>query len=98
MTEKVLAALPEPDVKLDKTIPDIKYIHRKLADADMYFLFNESTEPKTTIAELEGSGKVQEWNALSGNIKDVEVVSSANGNTKLELNLDRYETKFIVIK
>ena len=42
ITDRVVAALPPPDVKLDAACPPIKYIHRALKDGDVYFFFNES--------------------------------------------------------
>ncbi len=98
LTMPVLEALPEPDVKLDKTIPEIKYTHRKLADAELYFFFNEGTEPLETMITLEGSGKVQEWDALSGDIRNMDIISSKKRKTTLKLELDRYGTKFIMIR
>ena len=44
ITPRVVAALPKPDVKLDAACAPIKYIHRALADGDVYFFFNESDQ------------------------------------------------------
>lgn len=98
LTKAVLMAFPNPDVQLDKASPSIKYIHRTLADGELYFFFNESEEPQKVNVKLEGSGQVQEWIAMSGEIKDIEVISSKEGSTLLELNLQKYETKFIVVR
>ena len=46
ITARVVAALPPPDVKLDAACPPIKYLHRRLADGDVYFFFNESSQPR----------------------------------------------------
>jgi hypothetical protein len=54
-----LALLPT-DVKLDQPSTSIKYLHRKLKDADMYFFFNESDQPVSRNVTLYGKGTVQE--------------------------------------
>jgi hypothetical protein len=44
ITPAVLSYLPASDLKLETPCPDIKYLHRRLKDAELYFLFNEGTE------------------------------------------------------
>jgi hypothetical protein len=41
LTPALEALLPASDVALDRPIPTVKYLHRRLADADLYFFFNE---------------------------------------------------------
>lgn len=97
LTPDVINALPEPDVKLDKAAAEIKYVHRKLADADLYFFFNESTEQKVRNVTLAGNGQVQEWDAMTGKTNILDTISSENGLITLSLDLKPYETKFIII-
>lgn len=37
-----LRDLPKPDLVMAPPVPAVKYLHRRLADAEVYFLFNES--------------------------------------------------------
>lgn len=97
LTPQVMDALPQPDVKLDKSCPAVKYVHRKLADADLYFFFNESTEQQMANATLAGIGQTQEWNAMTGDINIIENASSENGQVELSLELEPYGTTFIVV-
>ena len=96
ITLPVIKALPAPNVRLDKPCPSIKYTHRKLKDADMYFFFNESAEIQKRVASLDGEGKIQFWDAMTGKIQ-VLSGSSKNNITKLNLELKPYESKFIII-
>ena len=96
-TTEVFNALPRPDVNLDSTCTDIKYIHRKLADADLYFFFNESTEQKVRDVTLAGEGHIQEWDALNGKIMKIDGSSPHAGYVKFKLNLEPSETKFMVV-
>lgn len=97
LTEKVMAALPEPDVKLDRPCAAVKYTHRRLKDADLYFFFNESARRQSRQAVLAGSGQVQVWDAFDGTIETMEGTSARNGTVRLPLDLGPYESKFIVI-
>lgn len=97
ITPLVITALPEPDVVLDKACPAIKVVHRHLPDADVYFFFNESHEKQATKVMLSGNGQAQEWNAMTGKIRNMGSASSDNGYLTLSLDLEPYGTRFIVI-
>ena len=59
ITPKVLAALPAPDVATDQETTWLKYNHRRMKDADLYFFFNEGDQPlslKTTVLNSETGG------------------------------------------
>lgn len=87
------------DLKFEKPIPSIKYLHRKWKDADVYFFFNESDSEQFTKASLNVIGnKVTLWDAFSGDITPVNnTTKEANGIT-IDLHLNAYETKFFVIE
>ena len=97
ITPDVINALPRPDVILDKACPAIKVVHRQLPDADVYFFFNESKERQVTKVTLSGNGKVQEWDAMTGKIRNMEGSSSDDGYITRTLDLEPYGTRFIVI-
>jgi hypothetical protein len=97
LTTRVMETLPQPDVWFDKPVPSVKYIHRQLHDADLYFFFNESTDDQLSNAILAGNGKAQIWDAITGKIELIPNTSSDNGLVKLHLELEPYEAKFIVI-
>jgi hypothetical protein len=96
LTDAVLRALPKPDVVLNRQCPDVKYIHRCLEDADLYFFFNEGTESLSLEATLEGDGQAQLWDAATGQVKSIKS-AAGNGNVRLPLELGPHETKFIVV-
>ncbi len=81
--------LPPPDLKTDRMLPQVKYLHRKWKDADLYFIFNESRENVSFNASFGVKGKKQIWDALTGKI------SSYKGPG---FELGPWETKFIIIK
>jgi hypothetical protein len=97
ITDRVVAALPPPDVALDASAPPIKYIHRSLQDGDVYFFFNESGQELTRTATLAGRGQVQQWDATTGKIHPLAGVATADGRVAVPLVLEPQEARFIVI-
>jgi hypothetical protein len=98
LTESIMKVLPEPDVLLSRNCPAVKYLRRRLSDADVYFFFNESEQKQSLTATLRAAkGQAQIWDATTGGIKAVAGVSVENGAVNLPLELEAYGTKLIVI-
>ena len=97
LTNTILAALPVSDLKLEKPCEDIKYVHRRLKEADLYFIFNEGDKKQGFNVTLAGKGKVQIWDARSGKITESLVKAIGNESIETHLNLEPWETKFIVV-
>jgi hypothetical protein len=101
ITPKVLAALPAPDVATDQDTTWLKYNHRRMKDADLYFFFNEGDQPlslKTTVQSGATAGQAQNWDAMTGKIAPWDGATFANGKTTLPLELPPWGTKIVVIK
>jgi len=84
-----LDIIQQSDFKPDKTLPQVKYLHRTWKDADLYFIFNESKEPVFFNASFGEKGKKQTWDAATG------VISKIKGSV---ISLGPWETKFVIIK
>ena len=97
ITDRVVAALPAPDVKLDAPCAPLKYIHRALKDGDVYFFFNESAQAQARTATLAGTGPVQVWDATTGEIHPLAGAAPAAGTVAVPLTLAPQEARFIVI-
>jgi hypothetical protein len=97
ITDAVAAALPPPDVALDAACPPVKYIHRTLKDADVYFFFNESSSVQSRTATLVGTGQAQIWDATSGLIHPLAGVQASGGHVAVPLVLEPQESRFVVI-
>jgi hypothetical protein len=97
LTPRVMEALPQPDIQLDRFCPHVKVIHRHLRDGDLYFFFNESTDNQLFNAELAGYGQARYWDAMTGKIEALTGTSPDNGLVRLNLELEPYQTKFIII-
>jgi alpha-L-rhamnosidase len=100
ITPKVLAALPAPDVATDQETTWLKYNHRRMKDADLYFFFNEGDQPlslKTTVANSGTAKQAQQWDTTSGKIAPWAGATFARGKTTLPLELQPWGAKIVVI-
>ena len=98
ITPAVLAALPSPDVAFEVPAALVSYTHRRLRDADVYFIFNSGDERISQYVALEGQGIVQTWNANTGEITPVfGAVTSDNRGVRVPLELEPWSTTTIVI-
>ena len=96
LSKMVLDALPEPDVVLDQACPSVKCLHRKLKDADVYFLFNESPNAHRFIVQFAGRGRAQSWNPFDGSVAAMKQAVSENG-VRVSLDFMPGETQCIVV-
>jgi hypothetical protein len=97
ITPLVIAALPKPDVKFNSFCASVKYIHRSLKDGEIYFFFNESDKVQSNTAELSGKGDVQVWNAATGTMSTLKGSKAGKGTESFPLELDPFESRFIII-
>lgn len=86
---EMLKLLPASDFSTGTPLPQIKYLHRKWKDADLYFIFNEKKEAVTFTPSFGTKGKKEVWDAFTGEI------SPFKGSS---LTLGPWESKFILIK
>jgi len=98
ITPEVTGLLPDPDVRITPSLPQVKYLHRKLAGGELYFFFNEGTISVSFDAELEGEGEIQVWDAFTAEITPAEHATAGEGSQPLRIFLNGWETKFVVIK
>jgi len=97
ITERVLAALPPPDLKLSAPAPALKYLHRRLADGEVYFLFNEGEETLIRTVAFAGDSAAQVWDATTGEIHPLAGVAPTAGHVDVPLTLAPHEARFVVI-
>ena len=82
---------PEPDANL-------MFVHRKLADGDLYFVDNRNDHAENVNATFRVEGKAPElWDAASGETQPVSY-SIDGGRTTVPLHLEPYGTTFVVFR
>jgi hypothetical protein len=94
---RVLEALPAPDVRFDRPLAAVKYLHRNWRDGEMYFFFNESAERQERTATLAGGGRAQIWNAETGQIRPIRATAADAHTVTIPLVLEPWQTQFVVL-
>ena len=94
--------LPQQDLILERSLagtsyPAVKYFHRRLADGEVYFLFNENPDALDLSVLLEGAGTPQYWDASTGSRRRPALWSRDGEHVRLPLTLDPYEARTIVL-
>jgi hypothetical protein len=75
------------------------YIHRTSGDTEIYFIINRTNRPETRDFTFRVAGKQPEiWNPVTGEIRQAGAFRQANGCTTLSLELDRFDSYFIVFR
>jgi len=94
----VNAAVPSPDVALDKPDAALRTMHRRLKDADVYLFFNEGADSSSHAMTLRSEGRrVEIWDPQTGKIAAAKA-TSAKGAVKIQLELKPYETRVVVVR
>jgi hypothetical protein len=84
-------AAPEGDARL-------LFVHRKLADGDLYFLDNRADRSEQVDASFRVTGKAPElWHADSGKTEPVSF-KIAEGRTTVRIKLEPWGTVFVVFR
>lgn len=87
----------DPDVLIANTEHKILFKHRNIGDGqEIYWLDNRSENPTTLQANFRINGKKPElWNPITGSVSEVSY-KIENGRTLVDLDLDSWETTFVV--
>ena len=100
--EKILARLKlPPDFRYRPASlgADINYIHRRLENADIYFVANRRRRPEDLVCTFRAGNRQPElWDPLTGQITPVAVYEVAEGCVTLPLRLDPAGSVFVVFR
>lgn len=90
----------EPDFTYSKPHPntEVLYVHRKLADQDIYWVNNRNDQIEDVEVSIRISGKVAElWNPQTGETKKISY-KIENGRTVIPLHLEPWDAFFVVFR
>lgn len=94
----VRAAVPLPDVTLDKPDAALRILRRRLKDADVYLFFNEGAQAFAQTVTMRSEGRrVEMWDPQTGKIVPV-TATGTKGSVKIQLVLKPYETNVLVLR
>ena len=95
---QTLHVSPDFEYTKPKTDTSILFVHRKLADGDIYFLDNRNDRDEVFDASFRVQGKAPElWHPDSGQIEPASY-QSANGHTTVPLRLEPWGTVFVFFR
>jgi hypothetical protein len=74
-------------------------VHRRTAGTDIFYIANLSGEKRHVAASLRVDGMLPElWNAETGDTGVVDHWNCADGRTRVSLDLEPYQSRFIVLR
>jgi hypothetical protein len=89
---------PDFDYTKPETGARLEFLHRKLPDADLYFVDNRSDKPASVDATFRVAGKAPElWRAENGS-SEPATFAIADGLTTVPLKLEPWGTVFVVFR
>ena len=98
IVQAVNAAVPSPDVNMDRPDTALRTMRRRLNDADVYLFFNEGPDASSHMLTLRSEGKCGEiWDPQTGKITAAKTTDT-KGAVKIDLQLKPYETRVVVVR
>jgi hypothetical protein len=95
---KALGVTPDFDSNAPQNDQPIQFVHRKLADGEVYFLDNRSDQDATVDASFRVTGKTPElWYSETGKIEPA-TYKIADGRTTVPLHFEPWGTVFVVFR
>jgi hypothetical protein len=99
---EVLAALQSaviaPVVAMDAPDTALRVMKRRWRDADVYLFFNEGAKASQHAVTLRSKGRVVEaWDAQAGTVTPLDATPSG-GHPVIQLDLEPYATRVIVVR
>jgi hypothetical protein len=95
-----IGATLKPDMAISPVAPEVGFIHRKLPDADIYFIANTGNRPHTFTATFRTAhDKAEWWDAMSGKVAELGVSTDRAdllGKHWLIFALAPYESRVLV--
>jgi hypothetical protein len=101
LNEVLQAAGVLPDFQYTSAQPqaNIDYIHRRLEDADLYFVCNQLYREVSLDCSFRVSGKAPElWSPETGETRELAIYRQKDGTTTLPLQLGPAESVFVVFR
>jgi hypothetical protein len=96
--ESVAGALPSaPDFNASQ--PDVKFIHRRVGNTDIYFVSNQQKARRTMDCTFRVAGEIPElWHPDTGSTETMALYHTADGCTTLPIHFDPVGSVFVVFR
>ncbi len=88
-----------PDLAWSPADASIQFIHRQAADADIYFVFNDSANPVQAHLEFRQSDRRPEiWDALTGKHDNAPVFVKNKNTIEVPVRLPAWGSTFVIFR
>ncbi len=94
----VLRSIVGPDIQFISKAPEIGFVHRRTAGAEIYFLANTSNVRQVHEAAIRSGGtKAEWWDPVSGRITPASTYANTKASIVVALDLEPYDSRFLVV-
>jgi hypothetical protein len=94
---KALNSLVLPNISFSIPVPEIGFIKRRTADADIYFVANTANVAQSVKATILAPGmKAEEWDPFTGSVRELKDESDKKEYSRIPVNLGPYESRLFV--
>jgi hypothetical protein len=91
-----LAGLLQPDVLLTPAVPEIGFIHRRMIDAEIYFVANTSNVRQSVTATFRVENmQAESWDPMTGKVSAAQLPAGTS-RRGVRLDLEPYESRILV--
>jgi len=92
-----LRAALTPDIRLEPASPEVGQHHRRVGDADVYFLANTGNVPRAARLTVRAIGRAEWWDPLTGATRAADVVAADRETMTLPLDLEAYGSIVLIV-
>jgi len=86
----------EPDFE---SAPFLRYLHRHLAEAELYFVANPEDRSLESSCDFRVTGKQPElWDPVTGSLRDLPVFEGHDGRTRVPISFAPHQSFFVVFR
>lgn len=88
-----------PDLQWDAPMAQLRYLHRRTDDADIYYVFNYSDQPRRARLDLRTSDRVPEiWDAMRGTRADAPMFERTPTGVSVPVQFEPWGSTFLVLR
>ncbi|MBL9191096.1 MAG: hypothetical protein JNJ82_01985 [Opitutaceae bacterium] len=89
----------EPDLRWDAPGDAVRFLHRQLPDADLYFVFNYSEQARRLRLEFRQTGRLPEiWDAVTGAHAPAPIYAPTPTGVAVPVDLEPWGSTFVVFR
>jgi hypothetical protein len=92
-----LRAALTPDIHLEPASTDVGQHHRRVGEADVYFLANTANTPHKAQLTVRSVGRAEWWDPLTGATRVADVFAASRDTMTVALDLEPYGSTVLVI-